>query len=115
MSYRRAGVCQIPKNQCFCRTSFHACRQVSHGKPLITEVALLDNAVGAGGVGRVDFRDMGPGVFKVKAACAIRTSGHTESTADAAVIVHHYDTVRPLKSSLCRAYTHAGRVFTVVA
>jgi len=107
---------QIPESKGFLFLArFYAGRDLSHGEPFKAEGALLHNASGPGWIFRVLLLDEGPWVSPVEAPGAKGTSCHAIPTPDATMVVHHHDTVGPLKGGLHRANPHTRRIIAMVA
>jgi len=107
-------ILQIAKHERSARTGFYA----GWPKPLIqafsTERTFLDDTLRTGGKILIRHSDERAGILPIEAARAIGTRDHTVSAADAAMPVHHHNTVFPPPSGLRRAYTRTGRIAAVI-
>ena len=111
----RFGLRDISKEKGLIPAGRHTGRLQIFGEALIAEIAFLHNPVSPGGIFRVDRFDKGAWVSEIHAPCPVRAGSDTEPAPDAPVIIHHDYAVAPLKRSLRRAYTDAGRIAAVVA
>ncbi len=80
-----------------------------------TKNAFFYHTTHTSGISRVGFFDIGPRIKPVKTSCPVWTCCHTETATNAAVHVHHHDTIFALKGCLCRTNSHTGWTLTMVA
>ncbi|VTR70885.1 hypothetical protein DESC_870041 [Desulfosarcina cetonica] len=93
----------------------HAGGLEADGQPLRAEVAFFNHTLHAGGEFLVVVLDKGPRIPEVEAAGTKRTGSHAETTTDAAMEVHHHDSVIVLERRLGGAGPDAGWILAMVA
>ncbi len=89
----RLGVFQVSKDHGLFLAGHHAGGKKTLGQPLFAEIAFLHNPFGPRGKIGVDFLDKRTGVAEIHGPGPIGTSRHTETAPDAAVVVHHDDSI----------------------
>jgi len=95
--------------------TFDTRRALPSTQTLFAEVALLDNAFGTSGKGRVDVHKVGARVDEIEAARVVGTGRHAVPAANASMPVHHDDAVSALPRSSGGTNLRTGRIAAVVA
>src|SRR5208337_5184324 len=81
----------------------------------LAEIAFFDHSLHARREIEVELADERPGIYEVDASRPERTGGKTYLASDAAMRIHHHDTVRPSERGARGADPHTRRVVAVVA
>ena len=94
---------------------FNAGWQFADPDSLGAKVTFFDDTAGAPWKIGIQHFDKLFRIAPIEAPAAVRTGGHTETAANAAVIIHDDDTVFIAKGRLGRASPHAGRAVAMIA
>ena len=109
-------IVQVAKNHGLAVTAgFNAGWQFADPDSLGAKVTFFDDTAGAPWKIGIQHFDKLFRIAPIEAPAAVRTGGHTETAANAAVIIHDDDAVLVPEGRLGRTGAHTGRVVAVVA